>query len=130
MLLDGGVDVQRKERSSTLPPAEKPVEHVWFPDEKNTPPAAAENPEKKSLFGWLRKKPQDEPAAVQAASETPTPPESTVAQAATAPEVAAKVTVELRQAYLRLRQRRLWMPLSYRSKPSASLLLGNRLPKR
>ena len=64
------------------------------PDEKNTPPAAAENPEKKSLFGWLRKKPQDEPTAVQAASETPTPPESTVAQAATAPEVAAKVTVE------------------------------------
>ena len=44
------------------------------PDEKNTPPAAAENPEKKSLFGWLRKKPQDEPAVAQVASETPTPP--------------------------------------------------------
>ena len=65
------------------------------PDEKNTPPAAAENPEKKSLFGWLRKKPQDEPAAVQAASETPTPPDGTVVQATIAPEVAAKVTVEV-----------------------------------
>ena len=64
------------------------------PDEKNTPPAAAENPEKKSLFGWLRKKPQDEPAAVQAASEATTPPDGTVAQATIAPEVTAKVTAE------------------------------------